>query len=79
VTEADVNPYEVRSRAQQAICSLLTDAIRRDTYPSPTMMNIVESHMTDEQLPEYLDVLMEKIDNDRFPSLDMIRRILDLT
>jgi hypothetical protein len=79
MAENDLNGADPRSRAQQAIFAMLTDAVRRDPYPSITMLNIIESHMTEEQLPDYLDMLMEKIDGDRFPSLDMIRRVIELT
>lgn len=79
MAEGDFDPIEARSNAQQAIFGLLTDKVRQDKYPSPTMMNLLESHMTEEQLPAYLDMLMEKIDSDKYPSMDMIRRIMRLT
>lgn len=79
MAEDDPNAEEVRSRAQKAIYGMLADTIRRDNYPSPTMMNIVESHMSEDQLPDYLEMLMDKIDGDQFPSMDMIRRIVALT
>lgn len=76
---SDVDVDRVRRRAQDAICNLMLDNIRRDTHPSPTMMNIVESHMTEDRLPEYLGLLLDKIDGEQNPSLDMVRRILRLT
>jgi hypothetical protein len=79
MADGDRNPGRARSSAQEAIFALLTDKIRQDPHPSSTMLDIVESHMTEEQLPRYLDVLMEKIKADDFPSLDMIRRVLALT
>lgn len=79
MAEGERDPNKARSRAQEAIYGLLTEKIRQDTYPSPTMMNLVESHMSEQQLPEYLALLMDKLDGDRFPSMDMIRRILALT
>jgi uncharacterized protein (DUF2132 family) len=79
MAEGDLDTGDARSRAQQAILGMMVDKIRQDDYPSPTMMNIVESHMTEEQLPEYLDMLMEKIQSSQYPSMDMIRRVLKLT
>jgi hypothetical protein len=58
---------------------VLLDKIRRDAYPSPTMMTIVEGHLTDEQLPDYISMLLEKIEADEFPSMDLIGRIIKLT
>lgn len=79
MADGDFDPLEARSRAREAMSRLLIDTIRRDTYPSTTMMDIVESQISDEELPEYLDMLMQKIDGDRFPSMDMIRRVVALT
>ena len=79
MAEGDLDAGDARSRAQQAIYGMMIDKIRRDQYPSPTMMNIIESNMTEDQLPEYLDMLMEKIQDSEYPSMDMIRRILNLT
>lgn len=79
MAEGDLDATQARSRAHQMIYDMMMDKIRQDTYPSPTMMDAVESHMTEEQLPDYLDVLMEKIDGSQFPSMDMIRRIIELT
>lgn len=79
MAEGDRDAGEARSRAQEAIYSLLIDSIRRDTYPSATMMDIVEAHLTEEELPDYLDILLQKVDSERAPSMDMIRRILALS
>jgi len=79
MAEGNTDADEVRRRAQRAIYALMTDTIRRDNYPSPTMMNVVESHLSDEQLPDYLAMLIDKVDGDQFPSMDMIRRIIALT
>ena len=79
MAEGDYDMGDVRRRGQQAICAVLMDKIRQDPYPSPTMMDLVEQHMAQEQLAEYLDVLLEKIDGERFPSMDMVRRITALT
>lgn len=37
------------------------------------MMYLVESQLTAEQLPEYLDMLLDKIAGDRYASMDMVR------
>ena len=52
--------------------------IARDTYPSATMMDLVEELADDEQRAAYCRVLMEKVEQDEFPSLDLIRRVKDL-
>lgn len=79
MAQSDVDVNGVRSRAHDAVYDLMLENVRRDPYPSPTMMNILESHMSEERLPEYLELLLDKISGDRAPSLDMVRRILRLT
>jgi hypothetical protein len=61
-----------------AVYGMLIDKIRRDRYPSPSMMNMFESGMTEQQLGEYVDVLLEKVADDEFPSPDMLKRLLGL-
>jgi hypothetical protein len=60
------------------IVSLLIEKVRRDPYPSGTMMDLIEELLTPEDLPTYADALMEKIRADEFPSLDMMCRLRDL-
>lgn len=61
---------------RQRLQDSLLDRIRDDTYPSPTMMDYVESTMrTREQVLEYAETLLEKIDATRYPSSSMINRV----
>lgn len=60
------------------IISLLMEKVRRDPYPSGTMMDFIEELLTPEDLPTYAAILMEKIRADEFPSLDMMARLRDL-
>jgi hypothetical protein len=58
---------------------LLIEKVRRDPYPSGTMMDLIEEMLAPEDVPAYAGVLMEKIQSDEFPSLDMMTRVRDLT
>lgn len=69
---------DVRSQIHDALYSSLIDKIRNDRYPSTTMMNAVEAGMTEQQLADYADALLEKVDGDQFPSLDLMRRLAAL-
>jgi hypothetical protein len=66
---------DVRSRIHDAVYQTLIDKIRRDRFPSATMMNIVEAGMSDRQFGEYLGVLLDKVADEQFPSPDMLRRL----
>ena len=51
-----------------------------DRYPSATMMAYVEQNLVrPDQRQAYLNVLLDKIENDRFPSIDLMRRVQRLT
>lgn len=69
---------DVRSRIHDALYRSLIDKIRSDQYPSVTMMDAVEAGMNEEQLADYADVLLTKIEADRFPSIDLMRRLISL-
>ncbi|GAB7005948.1 hypothetical protein JCM18899A_34210 [Nocardioides sp. AN3] len=57
---------------------LLIEKVRRDPYPSGTMMDLIEEMLAPEDVPVYAGALMEKIQQDEFPSLDLMTRVRDL-
>ena len=64
------------STLRQRLLDSLLERIQDDTYPSPTMMDYVESSMkTREQVLEYTEALLEKIEATRYPSSSMINRV----
>jgi hypothetical protein len=70
--EASVADQNLRERFVQ----ILIDRIRAEPYPSLAQMDLVEATVTSpDQLVEYLDALMDKVESTRFPSLTMLRRI----
>jgi hypothetical protein len=64
-----------REEAQGWMVQMLLDKIRRDRFPSATQMAIVEESLPPEMIPDYLEVLIEKADQDNVPSIPMLRRI----
>jgi hypothetical protein len=61
---------------RERFVQILIDRIRAEPYPSPTQMDLLEATVTSpDQLVEYLDALMDKVESTRFPSLTMMRRI----
>jgi hypothetical protein len=67
---ADANA-DARSRYLRT----LIDHIREDDYPSIAHMDLVEATLPPELFGPYIDVLLDKIENERHPSLTMLRRI----
>jgi hypothetical protein len=57
----------------------LLDRVREDRYPSNAMLDLLEANVANEnERAELVDVLMEKLQANRYPSLPMLRRIVRL-
>ena len=54
---------------------MLLDKIRADRFPSATQMDIVEQNIPRDRIPDYLEVLIEKAEQDNIPSIPLLRRI----
>jgi len=66
---------EVRTRTLQ----LMLDKVHADTYPSTTMLDIVEMLLRDpEEVADYAEVLMAKIEGENYPSYGLVNRLLEL-
>jgi uncharacterized protein (DUF2342 family) len=66
--------YDVRSE----MLRLLLGKVASDTYPSTTMLDMIEKLLTPQEVPAYAEVLMDKIRGDRFPSVHLMKRVMAL-
>jgi hypothetical protein len=64
---------KVESRA--VFAQLLMDKVRQDRHPSATHMAILEQTLPPQWIPDYLEILFEKIADDPNPSIPMLHRI----
>jgi hypothetical protein len=66
-----------RDQARFWYANVLMDKIREDTHPSSTHMSMVEHALEGmpELVPEYMEILLEKVGSERFPSIEMLKRI----
>jgi hypothetical protein len=71
---ARANGHELRDQ----ILEVLLDKIRQDPYPSTTMLDMVETLLRGQDLQEYTNLLIDKVSNDAFPSIDHLRRLQKL-
>jgi hypothetical protein len=61
---------------QERYVQYLLDRIRAEPFPSPAQMDLLEATVRNpNQLVEYLEALMDKVESTRFPSLTMLQRI----
>lgn len=67
--------YDVRVE----VLRMLMGKVANDAYPSATMLDMIESMLTPNEVPAYAELLMEKIRKDRFPSIPLMNRVSQLT
>jgi hypothetical protein len=73
------NTAEARDGVRQELLGMLLDKVEADRFPSATMLDLVEELVGPEEIGLYAEVLMSKIREDTYPSMDLIRRISALT
>lgn len=64
--------------ARAILVDLLLRKIAADRFPSNTMMDYLEELLLPDEVPAYVAVLAQKLRDDQFPSISMIRRLVDL-
>ena len=64
--------------ARRELLEMALTRVAEDRYPSVTMMDIVEHLMGPDERSIYVEVLMDKIRHQQYPSIPMIRRIIEL-
>ena len=64
--------------ARGALMTTLLEKVQDDPYPSSTMLDLIEQLLTEEEVPAYVLLLQEKIAQDRFPSMSLIKRLTEL-
>jgi hypothetical protein len=60
---------------QSRLLDLLLDKVRQESFPSPTMLDVIEGILDEDHAEQYASTLLEKIEADPYPSLDHIQRI----
>ena len=60
------------------ILELLMGKVAEDRFPSSSMMDMIEQLMGPDDVPAYAGILIDKIKADKYPSVPMMRRLLQL-
>ena len=68
------NEFDVR----REIVALLLDKVHQDAFPSNAMMDSIEQLLEPDETAAYAGVLMEKVRESEFPSLELIKRLRNL-
>ena len=64
--------------ARAVLLDALFEKVRNDTYPSNTMLDLIEELLTPAEQPAYVVFLQEYIRRDQYPSIPMIKRLAAL-
>jgi hypothetical protein len=68
-------PQEAKIAAAQAVLNKL----RGDAHPSITQMDMIEGMLPRELFPQYVAILTEKVENDPYPSTELLERLQRLS
>jgi len=71
---ANGNDFDTRAQ----VLDLILEKVAADTYPSETMLDLIEELAQPEDIPAYAAVLMAKVSDDTYPSISMLRRLVAL-
>jgi hypothetical protein len=69
-----VDPTDARAE----LVMTLMQKVQQDRFPSTTMLDLVESLLTPEELPSYVVALQDKIRAEQFPSIPLLQRLSNL-
>ena len=78
MTEGQQDQQAQEYQVNRELLDLLFTKVSADTYPSSTMLDIIERLLTPGDIEDYGRLLMDKISNDNYPSMSLIRRVLAL-
>ena len=69
---------DTQELVRRRVLSLLLDKVSEDIYPSSTMLDIVEQLLTPDDVETYIDVLMDKLEGENYPSNSILMRMIAL-
>ena len=64
--------------ARAAYVRMLMDRVREARHPSVTHMALIEEALPPQWIPDYVEILLQKVADDPNPSIPMLRRIRQL-
>jgi hypothetical protein len=70
---------QVNQEIRDALLDTLLTQAESDTYPSSTILDMIESMLTPQALPRYATLLLDNVRASNYPSLDLIKRAQALT
>jgi hypothetical protein len=64
-----------RTESQAVLAGVLLKQVRDERFPSSSHLDLIEQTLPPQLLERYVEVLLEKVAQDRHPSIPMLQRI----
>ena len=71
--------HQQRPSNHQRFYRFLLERVRDDPYPSALMLDLLEQGLRGQERDALVQVLVEKVNADRFPSVPMLQRLARLS
>jgi len=76
--KSNAEVQQVGGELHERFMEILLAEIERERYPSSSMLDLVERHMTQRDRVRIATVLLDSLAAHRYPSPDMLRRVARL-
>ena len=70
---------QTQEMVRTEVLETLMAKVEADTYPSNTMLDIIESLIGPDEIDDYAEILLAKVRAENYPSLDLLRRLMTLS
>lgn len=74
----DAEVQQVGGELHERFVGILLNELERERYPSSSMLDLLERHMTQRDRVRIANVLLDNLAAHRYPSPDMLRRVARL-
>jgi hypothetical protein len=64
--------------ARRMLLDVLMRKVRDEPYPSVAILDVVEHLLRPDEVPEYVEVLVHRFNQETYPSMPLLRRIAAL-
>ena len=64
--------------ARRMLLDVLMQKVSDEPYPSVAVLDVVEHLLRPDEVPEYVEILVHRFDQETYPSMPLLRRIAAL-
>jgi hypothetical protein len=64
--------------ARAELVATLLEKVGNERYPSTTMLDLIEKLLTPEEQPAYIVFLQDRLRDEQYPSMPLLRRLTNI-